>query len=147
MNCLSSAEKNKLLTILTAERNVILELIEILKKEQNSLTQGNVEDILKFASDKDFKLNHLSNLYKLQSDIVPSNNLLQRSLLDKNDTEDLSLIQLWEDIQILVTSAKQLNITNESVILMNLQYSQNLSNALHGDYHNPEIYDARGIKA
>lgn len=146
MNCLSSAEKNKLLAILTAERDVILVIIEILKNERDSLTQGKVEDILKFASDKDFKLYHLSNLYKRQCDIIPSN-YLQRSLLDKDDNHDLSLIQLWEDIQKLVTSAKQLNVTNESVILMNLQYSQNLSNILHGNYHNLEIYDARGIKA
>lgn len=52
MQRLIAKDKRKLLDILVAERKAILLIIDTLKKEQESLINGKVDDIFKFASEK-----------------------------------------------------------------------------------------------
>lgn len=72
MQRLIAKDKRKLLDILVAERKAILLIIDTLKKEQESLINGKVDDIFKFASEKDFQLYHLSSLYKQQCELLQS---------------------------------------------------------------------------
>lgn len=146
MQSLSAEDKRKLLDILMAERKTVLAIIDKLKKEQESLVNGKVDDIFKYAAEKDFQLYHLSNLYKQQCELLRSADS-QYIILDKSNSYDSDFInQLWTDILDLVSSAKQLNDTNETIVSMNLQFSQNLSFALHGNHQNHALYNARGVK-
>lgn len=142
---LSAEDKRKLLDILMAERETVLAIIDKLKKEQESLVNGKVDDIFKYAAEKDFQLYHLNNLYKQQCELLQSSDS-QYIILDKSNSYNSNLNQLWTDILDLISSAKQLNNTNETIVSMNLQYSQNLSFALHGNYQNHALYNARGMK-
>lgn len=145
MQNLFAEDKKKLLDILTAERKTVLAIIDTLKKEQESLINAKVDDIFELASEKDFQLYHLGNLYKQQCELLQSHDS-QYTTLDNSYSCDANLDQLWADILNLISSAKQLNDTNETIISMNLQYSQNLSFILHGSYKNHALYNARGVK-
>lgn len=144
MQILPGEDKRKLLNILMAERKAILTIIDTLRKEQESLVNGKVDDIFKYTSEKDFQLYHLSNLYQQQCELLQSHDFQYTTVLNKNHDYDFN--QLWADILDLVSSAKQLSNTNEMIVSMNLLFSQNLSCALHGNYQNHALYNAKGLK-
>lgn len=139
-------EDKKLLDLLTAERKAVLAIIDTLKKEQEFLINAKIDDIFKIASEKDFQLYHLSNLYKQQCELLQSYDPQSAAMPNRSSSGDSDLNQLWEDILNLISSAKQLNDANEAIISMNLQYSQSLSFALHGNHQVHALYNARGIK-
>ena len=133
---------------LQLEQDAIKTFIDILKKEQNALVHGNIEDLDYFASQKthitkklaDFgnKRDQYLSAKGLSLDTKCINNLL---ISEDNNTATGAI---WTDLLQLAKTAKQLNQTNGAIITTRLQQSQQALAALQSAAGTVSLYGPKG---
>lgn len=133
---------------LQLEQDAIKTFIDILKKEQNALVHGNIEDLDYFASQKthitkklaDFgnKRDQYLTAKGLSLDTKCINNLL---ISEDNNTATGTI---WTNLLQLAKTAKQLNQTNGTIITTRLQQSQQALAALQSAAGTVSLYGPKG---
>lgn len=135
-------------TNLQLEQDAIKAFIKILKKEQNALVKGSVEELDFFASQKNPIIKKLTDLAGKRGqylaargfslDVEGINNLLAS---DKNSAE---LDAIWAELLQLAKIAQQLNQTNGTIITARLQQSQQALAALQSAAGTVSLYGPKG---
>ena len=133
---------------LQLEQDAIKTFIDILKKEQNALVLGKIEDLDYFAAQKTQIIKKLTALGDerdqylvakgLSLDSACINNLL---LSEESNTETGAI---WNKLLQLAKTAKQLNQTNGTIITTRLQQSQQALTALQSAAGNVALYGPKG---
>ena len=134
---------------LETEKVTFETLIEILKKEENALIQGKIEEIDYLASDKSRLVerliqfdNHRNEYFQSQGLILKKNNV---SIWFAQQYSDQSEIQiLWNELLELVRIAQKLSHSNGLIISAHLQHNQRAFAALHCAAGNVSLYGPKG---
>ncbi len=134
---------------LEVEKNTLQAFIEILKKEENALIEGKIEEIDHLASDKSRLVDKLIQLDDHRNEFPQ----VQELTLRKNHTSTevteqhsgQSRIQiLWNELLELAKIAQLLNHSNGLIISTYLQHNQRAFTALHCAAGNVSLYGPKG---
>lgn len=137
---------------LKTEKNIFQAFIEILKKEENALIEGKIEDIDYLASDKSRLIEELIQFDEDRNEYLKKQGLiLEKNSIDNWLTEltkqhsSLSEIKiLWNELLNLAKIAQQLNYSNGLMISSQLQHNQRTFAALHCAAGNVSLYGPKG---
>lgn len=134
---------------LETEKITLAAFIEILKKEENALVQGKIEEVDCLASDKSRLIERLTQLDSHRNEYLQNQGLT----LEKNSIStwlaehcsNQSKVQiLWNELLELVKIAKPLNYSNSLIISAHLQHNQRAFAALHCAAGNVSLYGPKG---
>ncbi|MCB1936745.1 MAG: flagellar protein FlgN [Nitrosomonas sp.] len=134
--------------IIENEKNATQSFLEILKKEEEALTQGQVNELDKLVSEKTKLFNQIEAISgrRLQYLLVqgyPSNREgMQRWLIDHSDCVETQ--KLWHQLIDLAKQVQQINAINGKVIAIQLQYNQRSYLALQSAAGNISLYGPKG---
>lgn len=134
---------------LKEEKDSISEFIKILKKEENSLIQGNFEEIDYLASDKLRLIEKLTSLdtqrshYLISQGYTPDGSGMTTWIEDQQPLRSETQF-LWKEILELARIAQQLNHTSGIIISTHLQYNQRAFSALQSAAGNISLYGPNG---
>lgn len=137
---------------LETEKSILQAFIEILKKEENALIEGKIEEIDHLASDKSRLIEELIRLdenrnkyFKKQGLILEKNSIDNRlTELAKQDSGLSEIKILWNELLSLARIAQQLNYSNGLMISSQLQYNQHALAAIHCAAGNVSLYGPKG---
>ena len=137
---------------LETEKNIFQAFIEILKKEENALIEGKIEDIDYLASDKSRLIEELIQFDEDRNEYLKKQGLiLEKNSIDNWLTEltkqhsSLSEIKiLWNELLNLAKIAQQLNYSNGLMISSQLQHNQRAFAALHCAAGNVSLSGPKG---
>lgn len=134
---------------LKTERATLTAFIEILKKEENALIQGKIEEIDYLASDKSWLIETLIQLDNHRNEYFRNQGLaLERNSVDiwfAQQYSDQSEVQiLWSELLGLVKIAQELTHSNGLIISAHLQHNQRAFAALHCAAGNVSLYGPEG---
>ncbi len=134
---------------LEIEKITLAAFIEILKKEENALDQGKIEEIDYLASDKSRLIERLIQLDNHRNEYLQNQGLtLEKNSISTWLTEhysNQSKVQiLWNELLELVKIAKPLNHSNSLIISAHLQHNQRAFAALHCAAGNVSLYGPKG---
>ena len=140
------------MTELETEKNIFQAFIEILKKEENALIEGKIEEIDYLASDKSRLIEELIQFDEDRNEYFKKQGLtLEKNSIDNWLTEltkhDSSLPEIktsWNELLNLAKIAQQLNYSNGLMISSQLQYNQRAFAALHCAAGNVSLYGPKG---
>jgi flagella synthesis protein FlgN len=137
---------------LETEKNIFQAFIAILKKEENALIEGKIEEIDYLASDKSRLIEELIQFDEDRNEYFKKQGLtLEKNSIDNWLTElakhDSSLPEIktsWNELLNLAKIAQQLNYSNGLMISSQLQYNQRAFAALHCAAGNVSLYGPKG---
>lgn len=137
---------------LEAEKNIFKAFIEILKKEENALLKGKIDEIDYLASDKSHLIEELikfddnrNSYIKMQSLNLEENSVDAWLLKLVEQNSDLTEIKiLWNELLDLARIAQQLNHSNGLMVSTLLQHNQRAFSALHCAAGNVSLYGPTG---
>jgi flagellar biosynthesis protein FlgN len=129
------------------EKNTIQVFIEILKKEEDALVQGKIDDVDFLASDKTRLVEKLMQLGEQRSQYLLTQGYSTDSAgmnewLAKHINPDTQT--LWNELLQLAKNAKQINQTNGLIISSQLQHNQRAFSALQSAAGNISMYGPKG---
>lgn len=135
--------------VLMDEKNTIQRFIEILKKEEDALVQGNIDDVDFLASDKTRLVEKLIQLGEQRSQYLLTQGLSTDSAgmnewLAKHAVNNSDAQKLWNELLLLAKNAKQINQTNGLIISSQLQHNQRAFSALQSAAGNISMYGPKG---
>ncbi len=135
--------------VLMDEKNTIQGFIEILKKEEDALVQGKIDDVDFLASDKTRQVEKLMQLGEQRSQYLLSQGLSTDSVgmnewLAKNVINHSDVQTLWDELLLLAKNAKEINQTNGLIISSQLQHNQRAFSALQSAAGNISMYGPKG---
>lgn len=134
---------------LETEKVTLAAFVEILKKEENALVQGKIDEIDYLASDKSRLIERLIQLDNHRNEYLQNQGLI----LEKNSIStwfvkhysNQSKVQtLWNELLELVKIAQPLNYSNSLIISAHLQHNQRAFAALHCAAGNVSLYGPKG---
>ncbi len=127
------------------EKNTIQIFIEILKKEEDALVQGKIDDVDFLASDKTRLVEKLTQLGEQRSQYLLSQGLSTDSAgMNEWLEKHVDAQTLWNELLQLAKNAKQINQTNGLVISAQLQHNQRAFSALQSAAGNISMYGPKG---
>ena len=137
---------------LETEKDIFQAFIEILKKEENALIEGKIEEIDYFASDKSRLIEKLIQIDENRNEYLIKQGLtLEKNSIDNwltrltKQHSSLSEIKIsWNELLNLAKMAQQLNHSNGLMILSQLQYNQRAFAALRCAAGNVSFYGPKG---
>ncbi len=134
---------------LETEKVTLAAFVEILKKEENALVQGKIEEIDYLASDKSRLIERLIQLDNHRNEYFQNQGLtLEKNSISTWFTEHYasqSKVQiLWNELLELVKIAQPLNYSNGLIISAHLQHNQRAFAALHCAAGNISLYGPKG---
>lgn len=137
---------------LKTEKITFESFIEILKKEENALIEGKIEEIDYFVSNKSRLIEKLIQFDENRNEYIKKQDLfLEKSSIDNWLTElakknsSLSEIKiLWNELLSLARIAQQLSYSNGLMISSQLQYNQHALAAIHCAAGNVYLYGPKG---
>ena len=134
---------------LETEKVTLEAFIEILKKEENALIQGKIEEIDYLASDKSRLVEKLIQLENRRNEYFQSQGLTSKknnvSIWFAQQYLDQSEIQiLWNALLELVRIAQKLSHSNGLIISAHLQHNQRAFAALHCAAGSVSLYGPKG---
>ncbi|SFE52405.1 flagella synthesis protein FlgN [Nitrosomonas sp. Nm166] len=137
------------LLALETEKSTLRAFIEILKKEENALIQGIIEEIDHLASDKShlverlLKLDEHRNEHFYNQGLPPGRNCVSTWL--KQQYPNQPEIQIaWNELLELARIAQKFNQSNGLVISAYLQHNQQAFAALQCATGNISLYNPKG---
>ncbi len=134
---------------LETEKVTLEAFIEILKKEENALVQGKIEEIDYLASDKSRLIERLIQLDNHRNKYFQNQGLtLEKNSISTWFTEHYASQRkvqiLWNELLELVKIAQPLNYSNGLIISAHLQHNQRAFAALHCAAGNVSLYGPKG---
>jgi len=140
-------DSSEFITALMDEKKTVQVFIETLKKEEEALIQGEIDNIDSLASDKTRLVEKLMSLGEQRSQFLLSQGLTTDSAgmnkwLAMNP--DSTLQTLWGELLELAKTAKQINQANGLVISSQLQHNQRAFSALQSAAGNISLYGPKG---
>ncbi len=135
-------------TNLQLEQDAIKAFIRILKKEQNALVQGSIEELDFFASEKIQVIKKLTDFANQRNQYLVDKNLpLDAKVINKlltSENYNAEIGAIWAELLQLVKVMQQLNQTNGTMITARLQQTQQALAALQGAAGNVSLYGPKG---
>lgn len=137
------------ITDLETERCTLQAFIELLKKEENALVQGKIEEIDYLASDKSRLIEKLIQLDEHRNEFLQNHGFsLERDSIafgmSKQHSDQSKIQILWNELLELAKIAQQLNHSNGLIISTHLQHNQRAFAALHCAAGNVSLYGPKG---
>lgn len=134
---------------LKIEKKLFEELVNILKQEENVLTQSSFNKLDDFVSKKASLLEQLSQLDFKRNQYFKNNGveLEKKSInqwLEINCPNNNEIQDLWNELLVLADTARKLNHTNGSIISKYLQHNQRKFVALQCASGNISLYGPSG---
>lgn len=139
---------DELVSILENEKKTTLIFLEILRKEREILTRGQINDLDQIVADKTKILDELETINEQRSQYLLSHGYhknkagMQQWLNEQPFVSTLH--ELWDQLITLAKQAKQENQTNGSAISLQLEYNQRLYVSLHSAAGNISLYGSKG---
>ncbi|GKS70451.1 flagella synthesis protein FlgN [Nitrosomonas sp. PY1] len=139
----------ELASCLKIEKKLFEELIEILKQEENALTQSHFNKLDDFVSKKTSLLEQLSQLDFKRNQYFKNNGVaLEKKAinywLETHSSNNSEILSLWNQLLALVDTTKNLNHTNGLIISKYLQHNQRTFVALQCASGNISLYGPNG---
>ena len=136
-------------TTLLEETKALRSFIEILKKEEQVLIEGKFEEIDFYSSEK-FRLieiltqfnDHRENYLKAQGIDLDKN--CMNNWLSKQNSDQIRIIEIWNELLDLAGIAKKLNQSNGLIIAARYQHHQRALAAIHSAAGNFSCYGPKG---
>lgn len=125
----------KLINCLNDERNAILELIMLLKNEQDFLINADISNLEKITAKKTDIIRAISELSNIRNNTFISAGYEAHTISMHewlNNTKNSAASTIWDEILSLAKSAKELNHTNGLLINRHHTRNQNTLNTLQG---------------
>ena len=145
---LTIQHSTEFVSALKNEKDTLQVFTDILKKEEDVLTQGKIDDLDFLASDKARLVEKLKALGEQRSEYLLSQDLSSDSIgMDKwltNHDHNSQVTALWNEILQLAQVAKQLNHTNGLIISSHLEHNQRAFSALQSAAGNISLYGPNG---
>lgn len=142
-----STDSNDLKTLIDNEAILLERFVDLLRREQASLSQGAAEDLPELAEQKNglvIQLNHLSarRAAFLQARGFPQD----RSGIDAwfEQVKDRDATDAWQKVLTLATDARELNRVNGELIQIRMQFTAKALEALSGAKTSLELYGPDG---
>ena len=135
--------------VLETEKSTLGEFIEILKKEENALVQGKIEEIDYLASNKSRLIEKLIQLDDHRNGYFQSQGLASEkssvsNWLEEQYSNQPELQTLWNELLALAKIAQKINHSNGLIISTHLQHNQRAFAALHCAAGNISLYGPKG---
>src|SRR3990167_8175604 len=137
------------ITDLETEKCTLQSFIELLKKEENALVQGKIEEIDYLASDKSRLIEKLIQFDEHRNEFLQNHGFsLERGSIafgiSKQHSDQSKIQILWNELLELAKIAQQLNHSNGLIISTHLQHNQHAFAALHCAAGNVSLYGPKG---
>lgn len=138
---------DKFVATIDDEKRTVQAFVEVLKKEEDALIHGRIDDLDMLASDKARLVEKLDYLTKQRMQYLsflgysPDKSGMQLWLSKQTDTE---LHAIWNELSELAKIAQQINQTNGKVISTQLLYNQRAYMALQSAAGNISLYGSKG---
>jgi len=139
---------DELVSILENEKKTTRIFLEILRKEREILTRGQINDLDQIVADKTKILDELETINEQRSQYLLSHGYhknkagMQQWLNEQPFVSTLH--ELWDQLITLAKQAKQENQTNGRAISLQLEYNQRSYVALHSAAGNISLYGSKG---
>lgn len=133
-------------SVLEAEKNTIRKFIEILKKEEDALIQGKIEEIDYLSSNKSRLIEKLIQIDGHRNEYLQNQGLAleKNSMSSWIEKQHLGIQSLWNELLALAKIAQKISHSNGLIISTHLQYNQRAFAALHCAAGNVSLYGPRG---
>lgn len=133
---------------LQEEAAEIQRFTELLKLEQVALSNGNTEELLVFATQKDHCASRINQLATQRNALLTAQGFIAdrpgiEAWCAKNPKETLAA-SVWTSILSLAREAQELNRLNGELIQMRLQYNNKALEALRGQENSLSLYGPDG---
>ena len=136
-------------TTLLEEMKALRSFIEILKKEEQVLIEGKIEEIDFYSSEKSrlteilTQFNDQREKYLKAQGIDLEKNCMN-NLLSKQNSDQNRIIDTWNELLDLAGIAKKLNQSNGLIITARYQHHQRALAAIHSAAGNVSCYGPKG---
>ncbi|MGZ0018425.1 flagella synthesis protein FlgN [Nitrosomonas sp. wSCUT-2] len=136
-------------TTLLEEMKALRSFIEILKKEEQVLIEGKIEEIDFYSSEKSRLIEILTQFndqrekYLKTQDIDLDKNCMNNLLIKQNSDQN-RIIDIWNELLDLAWIAKKLNQSNGLIIIARYQHHQRALAAIHSAAGNVSCYGPKG---
>ena len=138
---------DKFVTTIDDERRTVQEFVEVLRKEEDALINGRIDDLDGLASDKVRLVAKLEYQAKKRVQYLsflgysPNKSGMQLWLSKQENAE---LHTIWNELTEFAKIAQQINKTNGQIISTQLQYNQRAYIALQSAAGNISLYGPEG---
>ena len=143
-----TADAGAFLQTMTAEAVAVQQFVSLLKLEQTSLSNGNIDNLPEFAEQKSKFSVHLNSLAAQRNAALLVLGLpADRAGIEAwfaSHPEDHSSKKAWQKTLSLAGEAKELNRLNGELIQMRLQYIAKALDALQSGNKSLELYGPDG---
>lgn len=137
--------KDELLDIVTAEAALIARFVDLLETEKTALTEGNVDDLARFATEKEPLVADLQRLGCQRNDRLSALNLpADRQGMSAWAAGSPDASSAWEKTLKLAARARDLNRLNGELIQMRLQYNSRILEILQRNTAALDLYGPDG---
>ncbi len=138
----------EIVSILKKEKETTQMFLEILYKEEETLTQGRISDLDSVISEKAEIINELEKIDEQRSQYLlsqgyPTNKAGMQQWLAEHACS-IGLHELWNQLIKLARQANQVNRINGKAISLQLQYNQRSYLALQSAAGNVSFYGPKG---
>lgn len=136
-------------SVLEAEKSTLGKFIEILKKEEDALVQGKIEEIDYLSSNKSRLIEKLIQIDGHRNEYLQNQGLaLEKNSishwLEKQCSNQPGIQTLWNELLALAKIAQRINHSNGLIISTHLQHNQRAFAALHCAAGNVSLYGPKG---
>lgn len=138
---------DKFVATIDDEKRTVQEFVEVLKKEEDALINGRIDDLDGLASDKARLAEKLEYHAKKRMQYLsflgysPDKSGMQLWLSKQTNAE---LHTIWNELTEFARTAQQINRTNGQIISTQLQYNQRTYMALQSAAGNISLYGPKG---
>lgn len=143
-----AAQATVFLQAMTAEAVAIQQFVSLLKLEQTSLSNGNIDNLPEFAEQKNKFSIHLNSLAEQRNTALTAQGFgADRAGIEAWCTkypEEQNTRKAWQKILSLAAEARELNRLNGELIQMRLQYISKALEALQSGKKSLDLYGPDG---
>jgi len=143
-----TADATAFVQSMTAEVVAIQQFVSLLKLEQTSLSNGNIDNLPEFAEQKSKFSTHLNSIAEQRNTALAAQGLAaDRAGIEawcaKHPDEKTAMV-MWKKILSLAGEARELNRLNGELIQMRLQYISKALEALQSGNKSLDLYGPDG---
>lgn len=143
----AAGESGRLRQAIEGEARLLERFVELLQREQVSLSRGVAEDLPELAEQKNGLVRQLNELSALRTTLLESRGLsADRTGVDAwcAQTRDSNASDAWRSVLRLATEARELNRVNGELIQIRMQFTTKALEALSGAKNSLELYGPDG---
>jgi len=140
-------DSSNLRTLIENEAGLLEQFVDLLRREQTSLSQGAAEDLPELAEQKNglvIQLNHLSArraAFLQARALSPDRAGIDACLAQAKDRDAAAA---WKNVLTLAADARELNRVNGELIQIRVQFTAKALEALSGAKNSLELYGPDG---